>query len=377
MAAIARRLPRPNSPRFKRPALCVAALVLVFVAVAIPLGGRAKHHRMTDSPFGADAGYVWPGRVSSLEGSWTVPWIVEPSRSGLATTWIGTQARDTRGAFIQIGSCELRGYSPAHVVENLYWAFWSDRTRDFHPQLLFRVRPGDALSASLSLAHGRWALAIVDHTSGSDVQFSTSEGANARFAEAQWMQEDASSSTGEPFPYPSLTVVRFTGLTVNSARPEYASLYSTWMSVNGASLAPTPLIGDAFALRRATVSAAGEDYLHVAGPSSTALETFGSELERWSTKTPYTEIASASSRLIASLRRETLALTHARLPKRVNRLDRLLIAKLAAMVERAHPPAVMSPTTLAVWKSSLVRSGGAAHYAAHLLLRALGLPDLP
>jgi hypothetical protein len=292
------------------------------------------------------------------------------------TLGLGSQAPGAHGAFIQVGSSELHGYARTHVAENRYWAFWSDTTRNFHPQFLFRVRPGDALSASLTLAHGRWALAIVDHTSGSNVRFSTSEDANALFDDAQWTQEDASTSTGEPFPYPSLTVVRFSRLAVNSAPPAYVSLYSTWMSVNGVFLAPTPLAGDAFALRRATVSSAGEDYLHISALTGTDIETFGSELERWSTKTPYTEIASASSRLIASLRRETRALANARLPKTASRLVRLLIGKLDAMIERAHPPAVMSPTALTLWQSSLIRRSDASYYIAHLLLRALGLPEL-
>lgn len=149
------------------------------------------------------------------------------------------------------------------------------------------------------------------------------------------------------------------------------------MSVNGVFLAPTPLARDAFALRRATVSSAGEDYLHIGDPRSTALETFGSELERWTTKTPSTKIASASSRLIAWLSREIRALANARLPKAASSLVRLLIGKLDAMIERARPPAVMSTTALIVWKWSLIRSSDAAHYVAHLLLRALGLPELP
>jgi hypothetical protein len=239
------------------------------------------------------------------------------------------------------------------------------------------VRPGDVLSASLILARKRWALAVVDHTSRSNARFSTSQDANASFDEAQWTQEDATTSTGERFPYPSLTGLGFSGLKVNSKPPTYASLYSTWMSVNGVSLAPTPLTGDAFALRRATVSAAGEHYLYIGSLSSNALDTFGAEFERWTTKTPYTEIASASSRLIASLRRQTGALANARLPKPASRLVRLLIDKLDAMIERLHPPAVSSPSALTRWKSSLIRSSDAAHNVAHLLLRALGLPELP
>ena len=332
---------------------------------------------MTDSPFGAYAGYVWLGHVSSVDGSWTVPRIVDPSHSGLATTWISAQAPGTPSAFIQIGASELHGYSRAHVVENRYWAFWSDTTRNFHPQFLFRVRPGDAISASLILARKRWMLAIVDHTSSSNAQFSTSEDANASFDEAQWTQEDATTSTGERFPYPSLTGLRFSGLAVNSRSPTYASLYSTWMSVNGVSLAPTPLAGDAFSLRRATVSPAGQYYLRIAAPRNAALEASGSEFERWTTKTPYTKIVSASSSLIAWLRLEIHALTNARLPKATSNLVRLLIGKLNIMIERARPPAAMSPTAFAIWRLSLIRSSDAAHYVAHLLLRELGLPELP
>jgi Peptidase A4 family len=368
---------RPTSPHFTRVALCVAALVLVLVFVAIPLRGRAKHRRITDSPFGAYAGYLWLGHVSSVEGSWTVPRIVDPSRSGLATTWIGAQASGARGAFIQIGASELHGYSRAHVAENRYWAFWSDTTRNFHPQFLFRVRPDDALSASLTLAHGRWTLAIIDHTSGSDVRFSTSEDANASFDDAQWTQEDARTATGEPFPYPSLTAVRFSGLAINSATPAYASLYSTWMSVNGVFLAPTPLAGDAFALRRATINSAGEQYLHIGALKSTARQTFWSELERWTAKTPYITIASASSRLVASLRSDVRALAAARLPKRLRSMIRLLIRKLDVTIERARPPAVRSPVALTLWRSSLISDAEALQYVAHLLLRALGLPELP
>ncbi len=361
--------------RLRHVILGVLALVLIIVWILLPV--RTKHRRITDSPFGAYAGYVWLGRVSSVEGSWTVPRIIDPSRSGLATTWIGAQAPGARGAFIQIGDGELHGYSRTHVAENRYWAFWSDSTRDFHPQFLFRVRPDDALSASLTLAHGRWALAIVDHTSDSNARFSTSEDTNASFDKAQWTQEDATTSTGERFPYPSLTGLRSSRLAVNSKPPNYASLYSTWMSVNGVSLAPTPLAGDAFALRRATINSAGEQYLHIGALRSTAAQTFWSELERWTAKTPYVEIASASSRLIASLRSDVRALGAARLPKSVNSMIRLLIRKLDVIIERARPPAVMSPAALTLWRSSLISDAEALQYVAHLLLRALRLPELP
>jgi hypothetical protein len=291
-------------------------------------------------------------------------------------TWISAQAPGTRSAFIQIGTSELHGYSRAHVVENRYWAFWSDTARHFHPQFLFGVRPGDALTASLALSRGRWALALVDHTSGSAVRLSTSEDANAPFDEAQWAQEDATTATGDRFPYPSLTGLRFSALAVNSKAPNYASLYSTWMSVNGLSWAPTPLTHDAFALRQATVDPTGEYYLHIGPPRSATLQAYGSEFERWTSKTTYAKIASASANLIARLHLEIHALTNARLPKALGSRVRLLISRLNDMIERARPPADMSPTAFNLWRSSLIRSSYSAHYVAHLLLRALGLPEL-
>lgn len=368
-------LPSVLARRMRRVALGILALVLIIIGILLPV--RTKQRRIADAPFGAYAGYVWRGSVASVEGSWTVPRIVDPSRFGLATTWIGSQAVGTHSAFIQIGNSELHGYSRARVAENRYWTFWSDTTRNFHPQFLFTVRPGDALSASLIHAHKRWRLAIIDHTSGSKAQFSTGEDANASFDEAQWTQEDARTSTGEPYPYPSSTVVSFRRLAVNSVAPAYGSLYSTWMSVNGVSLAPTPLARDAFALRQATVSSAGEDYLHIRALRSPAAEAFWSELEQWTANTPYTEIASASSRLTASLRSEIRALGAAGLQKPAGRMTRLLIRKLDVIIKQARPPAVMSPVALRCWRSSLNHDAQASLYVAHLLLRTLGLPELP
>jgi hypothetical protein len=295
----------------------------------------------------------------------------------MATTWIGSQAPGARGAFIQIGDAELRGYSRAHVAETLYWAFWSDRTRNFHPQFLFSVRPGDTISASLALGHRRWTLTIVDQTSGSNAQFSTSEDADAPFDEVEWTQEDARTLTGEPFPYPLLTMVHFSRLMVNSGAPSYPSLYSAWMSVNGVDWAPTPLNDDAFALRQVTVSSAGEQYLHIRALRSTIAQTFGAKLEQWTPKTPRVEITSASEQLIASLHTEIHALADARLPESTRSSIRLLIQKLDIIIEQARPPTDMSPAAFMHWRSSLIRDAGASLYAAHMLLRALRLPELP
>lgn len=354
----------------------ILAFALICIVVGISFGGRAERHGTSDSPFGAYAGYVWRGRVMSVGGSWTVPRIVSPSRSGLATTWLGAQASGDSGAFIQIGVAELHEATRVQTNDDRYWAFWSDSTRQFRLQFLFRVKPDDALSASLILAHERWELSIMDHTSGFKAQFYTTEDARPLFDEAQWTQEDARAASGERYPYPSLSRVDFRRLAVNSAAPAYTSLYSTWMSIDDTALAPTPLAGAAFSLKRETVHAAGTLYLRIDALRSMAARAFGSELERWTSDTPRGVIATSSSRFIASLRDYVRALAAAPLPRAASNAVRLFVRRLDLISNRAHPPTVITPLVLQRWRASLDREAEAALYVSHILRRLLGLPEL-
>jgi hypothetical protein len=376
MTAIARRLSRPTSPRLTRLALCLAALVLVLILifVAIPLRGRAKHRRITDSPFGAYAGYVWLGRVSSVHGAWRVPAIIATSRPGLATTWIGGQSAGISGAFIQVGTAELRGYSPKHVIEDRYWAFWSDRARKFHPQQLFSVKPTDLLSATVSLTGGDWRLTISDATSRKTATLSTEE-ARVPLVVAQLTQEDALNSADARYTYPSLTPIEIGHLLVNSTVPKYASLYSTWMSINGTYLAPSPLRLDGFLLRPAMLTSAGKHYLALGIGESQAERRFGYELERWTASTSRSALQSATSRLVAVLHSESHALKEASLPPAVKGTATSLARKLDAIIAQAQLST--SPSTFYDWRARLTRDAYEARYIAHLLRRGLGLPELP
>jgi hypothetical protein len=258
-----------------------------------------------------------------------------------------------------------------------YEAFWSATSRGFHPQFLFPVDAGDDISASLTLTYGRWMLAVVDGTSGHAARLSTSAEARASFNGAMWMQEDVSNqATGKLFTYPELTPISFRELTVDSVPPAYTDMYSQWMSANGSSLAPSPLQHDSFTLRATTVSAAGEQYLHIAEREDAATQTFLAQLAGWSPNTPRSQIASASETLLAVLRSNVYVLAHSRWPTRAH-------AMIASLIDADHVVlldlrAVRSTpaTGLAAWISRFARDVAAIGDAGHMIRRALYLPEL-
>jgi hypothetical protein len=356
--------------------LAVGVLVLLAVFMGLKLAASGTRRGSDQAHLGAYGGYVWRGRVVSLGGSWIVPQILNVSRPGLAVTWIAASGLGARRPFVQVGTEELRGYSRSHRVENRYWAFWSNTARHFHPVFLFRVRPRDALSASLILTHERWALTVVDETSRANAHFFTNEEAGP-FNEAEWAQEDATDSTGSLFSYPSLSVVGFHHLAVNSTVPSYASLFSVWLSVNGGHSAPSPLKNDAFVLRRATITPSGGRYLRISEKSTAAARVFGAEIARLLLSPSYTQVSSASQRFIAALESEVRALQRARLPASVRGMTPLLIAKLHVLREQARPPAVMSTAALVLWRSALSRDTEALLDIEHPIRRILAVPELP
>lgn len=186
---------------------CQAAIAIVAALLLAGCGSSAQLR--SGFPFGPFAGYRWVGPVSSTQASWRVPAIAPGSPAGSAATWIGAEAAGASPApFIQVGTNEL-GSGRAEA----YYAFWSDVSHHFHPALLFDVRPGDRVTASLRHAGGVWHVAIRDERSGRSAQFTTRQEAAATFSLAQWYQEDTTDgATGRPFPYPQMAPTAFTGV---------------------------------------------------------------------------------------------------------------------------------------------------------------------
>jgi peptidase A4-like protein len=336
--------------------------------------GTGDSGRTTATSFGHMAGYVWAGPVTSVAASWSVPGIAAGSGEAHASTWIGAQAPgpSMHTPFIQVGTLEDRGSATAPS----YAAFWTDTTRGFHPQVLFPLRPGDAVSTSLTLSAGRWVVSIVDSTSGRRASFTTDEEGDAAFNLAEWLQENPSQASGRMTRYPHLSTVRMSALRANDARPPYADVFAQWMSLPGRDLAPTPLRGDAFEITRAVLSAAGRRYLLIARAQDALARRIDQQEASWTPSTPPGEIRRANASAAASQRTYAGRLDRGTWPAAA----RPLITSLARQVRREAAllaqGARHAPASLAAWRRQFVGLTPTLLRLAHEVRRTLHVPEL-
>jgi hypothetical protein len=326
--------------------------------------------------FGAFAGYIRIGPLRSIAGSWRVPGVLHGSNPGRAATWVGAQAPAKAEPFIQVGTNEECERTAAGGTVEYYYAFWSDTTRDFHPQFLFAVSPGDAISASMHLRRGRWELAISDATSGRRSRFATSQEASIRFNLAEWLQEDITSAhLGRPFPYPRTRTVTISHLLVNSADPTYAAVQSQWMSENHQSLGPGPLRDDSFSLMPMLVSAAGRRYLQLARREDAAQARFTVQATGWSSSTPIAIVSAQRAGLGRELARSLAGLSSPRWPAGAQPLvDRLVRAERALRAQTDATP-TLTRTGLAAWIGRWLGEADVLGRTGHQVRRALGIPQ--
>jgi hypothetical protein len=351
----------------------VAVLVVLFLSVKLvsPRSGPGIESGSSDAPFGPFAGYSRTGNVHSVGGSFTVPRVAPGSAPGQAGTWIGVQGQGPPSRFVQIGAIEGL---PEPDRKPAYVTFWSDTARHYEPKVLFAVGPGDTLAASITRANKGWALAINDETSGKKGHFSIGDDTDAPFDQAEWTQEDPGRENDHA-PYPQMAPPVFRHLTVNSTAPSQAALDSRWMSVNHGNLAPTPVRDDSFTLGRApAVSVAAEQYLRLTAAAGTAYAKFELERAGWTAKTPYDQIATASTQLITATQDSLRSLLAARWSQRIRRLVRSDTPALNSLIERAKPPTVLTPASFAAWNSKLTETNERAAPVGATLRLALGLP---
>jgi hypothetical protein len=356
----------------------VSALAAVALAFLILFG--VLSNEATSSPaFGPFAGYAYKGHVTSLRGSWTVPRVLNGS-SGSASTWIGVRAPGAPKPFIQIGNSEAAGVRPGDAPEAHYYTFWSDAARGSRPHTLFRVKPGDDLTASLTRTHSRWLLAIVDTSSRAAERFSASAQTRAPLEQAEWTQEDVADGFGRPLPYPQLSAVGFRRLAVNSATPSSARLSAEWMLVNGKSLAPSPLHDGSFTLQPApALTAAGRQYLRISGPEDAGAYAFDRQFARWTATTPYSQMAPASSQFAAALGAAIQADAHAQWPASAQGRVHALVDDMRRLRDRLQATPSRSAAGLAAWRAALTRETevDALGSAEDALRRALNVPLVP
>lgn len=347
-----------------------AALALTAAAALVILQltktGRAPPY------FGQFAGYVWRGNVRSVRGSWTVPRVLTGSPSGLAGTWIGAQAQSGTRPFIQIGSNEQRS-----SVGDRYYAFWSDTRMGFHPRSLFAIHAGDELSASLRLTDRRWALAIVDASTGASAHLSTADETGTSFDEAEWTQEDPRNGhTGKIEDYPRLGPIVFSGLAVDASRPVYPALYTTWMSLGSENLAPSPLREDSFTLRQAKVSAAGHRYLRIATPEDAATEAFIDSMAKWNLKSPRAQLATARRTLTKELEQSTRALARASWPATARTSIELLRVATRLLLRQTRAPVPATTPGIWAWREQWSDDAQKVGDCAHVVKRLLDVPEI-
>jgi hypothetical protein len=358
----------------------VGLSALAGVAVAfLVLFGVVSNEAPSNPSFGPRAGYAWRGHVTSLRGSWTVPRILSGSK-GSASTWIGVQAPGTPRPFIQIGSTEVEGFHPGDAPEAHYDTFWSDVRGGSHPHLLFRVNPGDDLSASLTRSHNGWTLHILDTSTGAAERFSSRAEASAPFEEAEWTQEDVADGAAKPLPYPRLSAVGFRRVAVNSVAPSSSHLSAEWMSANGKSIAPSALHDGSFTLEPApALTAPGKQYLRISGPEDAAGYAFYAQFARWTAATPYSQIAAASSRFATALQATMRAVAEARWPSTAEGHVRALMDDIRTLLAHLRYPSSRSPRSLAAWRAALTREAQADPVgdAEALLRRVLNVPLVP
>ena len=363
--------------RRRRVGFGVVALLLLFVAVKLvsPRSGPEIAGGFSDAPFGPFAGYAWIGSVKSVGASFTVPRIASGSPLSEAGTWIGVQGQGPPARFVQIGAIESRAWSSQkQKTVDVYGTFWSDTIRHFKPQPLFPVSPDDRLSAALTLANRQWTLAITDDTSRRKARFAIKDEADAPFNQAEWTQEDPGSENDHAR-YPQIAPPVFQDLTVNSAEPSRAVLYSQWMSVDHSNFAPTTPHDDSFTLARApAVSAAAAQYLRLFAVAGAAFGKFEAERTNWNAKMHYQQLVTASSQLITATQNGIRSLVAARWSKQIRSLVRSFAHMTNNRVEAARPPTLLTPASFVAWNSKLTEVSERAGLAGAKLRLALRLP---
>jgi hypothetical protein len=236
-------------------ALVTGLLVVSVVAAAVSATTTTRppapsavtsNFPIPSTPFTGFGGYNWPGTPTTVSAQWVVPTIVSATPGVSASTWIAAQG-ETPNSFVQIGITEQRFTSAPPQYE----AFWSDASLRFQAQSIRAVDANDTIAASMTQTPAGWALTIADRTEGWSKAVPTQYEGTGRYDDAQWLQEDPPPSldTGEDLPYPTTTLVRFTGVKVNGGTP--ALSYDDAQALSGAGgvyLVPTVFSDDGFSL---------------------------------------------------------------------------------------------------------------------------------
>jgi hypothetical protein len=340
--------------------------------------GRPAGQRQPALPLGTMAGYLWRGRVETVGATWTVPEIADTSGPGRAGTWIGAQvAAGPMQPFIQVGVNEERLRLPGSAPLDVYYAFWSDTRRGFHPLHLFDVGMGDEIVAALKLSGDRWHVSIADLSNGHSSTFSTSDETGGRFGLAEWLQEDITDENyHRPYPFPQLRSIAFRGLAVDGRPPNGDEMLTQWMSENGTSLAQGRLHDDSFELRAANLTAAGLHYLRIAIPLNVVNQRFVIGLVHWTASTPRALSAAATSTFAQTLMRSINQLSRYPWPPALHPRIAAWERGATLLLGLTREGAPQSGARLTAWRSQWLAAADRLGRVSLGLRAALNVPDI-
>lgn len=313
--------------------LVLAALAAVGCLVLAGCGSNSMRLTRADE-FGPFAGYVWNGEVRQISADILVPRLIGAAHGGAAATWIGVRGAISdltqTAPFFQIGVNE--DWTTANQASGHYYAFWSSTGKDFAPQVLFGVRPGDPITVSITAFGRRLQMSVSDGRSGWHRTIGARLAPDEDFDTASWHQEDVTDvATGEPFPYPQMGAARFSAIRVNDRAPSLRALDLSWMSTSDAFYGPSPARHGGFSIAEIHPSRAALEYERLAVPYDLQGYVFDAQMAAWSDSTSPGVIAAACRRYERVLNTDLRALAAYDWPQNVRPGIARLIASTRQM----------------------------------------------
>jgi hypothetical protein len=357
----------------------VGAVVVLLAALVAPVAGASAR---AAPDLGTFAGYeAVHGDVRSVRGSWVAPRDVRDGSLGhQSSTWIAAQGVGSprHAPFIQVGINDLVGVRGNGEAS----AFWSDTASGFQPlPLKVSVKAGDRLGASLTLVGGRWHVVLDDLTTHRVARASTAQESRARFEGGQWLEEDPQFAHVGPsppvgVPFARTSTVRFSALELDGSPPTRDSLYSLWMSLPHATLGPTPLVGDSFAVVRRHLGPAATRYLRLVTPEDRAESAFDAALTSWLHDGPSSEIDPLAARLTAELHTVIIGLSGPGWPtSSATARASLVAANRRLMASLAQVPA-LAPSARRGWNHGWAQLSARVTLRGRALRNVLGAPGI-
>ena len=166
------------------------------------------------------AGYIEPGRFTSVSGSWRVP-TLRTTVNGYSSTWVGVDgATAGDGYLLQTGTEQDVVHGRAS-----YYAWYEVITpADVAPERPIRgmtIRPGDSMTATLTrVSATTWSFSLRDNTLRETGSLRLAFSGHGRSAE--WIEEDTDVN-GTISPAPDWQSVAFSGASVNGANADLVS----------------------------------------------------------------------------------------------------------------------------------------------------------